>query len=80
MRAPSEETGSPPLVLVGEVAAHLDFGRQEALFAEAQNRGALSWTTGSGDELFAEHCDNARFLHDSGTGGSIVVTCMRTGS
>ncbi|MDE0344356.1 MAG: hypothetical protein OXI66_01030 [Boseongicola sp.] len=75
----SEESGSPPRIPRDEVAAHLDSCRQEALIAEAQNQGALSRTTGSGDKPFAELCDKAQFLHDSETGGTIVVTRLRTG-
>ena len=79
-RALSEETGRPPLIPLDEVAAHLDSDRQEALFADALNQGAQSWTTGSGDGLFADLCDEEQFLDDSGTGGSIVLTSVRTGS
>ena len=80
MRTLSEETGSPPRISLDDVAAHLDSCRQEALIAEAQNRGALSRTTGSGDAHFAELCDKARLLHDPETGGLIVVSCVRTGT
>ena len=79
MRTLSEETGDPRRIPLDGAAACLDSCRQEALIAEAQNRGALSRTTGSGDGHFAELCDKARLLHDAETGGSIVVTCVRTG-
>ena len=61
-RALSEDTGSPPLILLDEVAAHLDSGRRADLFAEILRLGAQTWMTGTGPELFEELGDHAQVL------------------
>jgi DNA replication and repair protein RecF len=53
-RALKAETGTAPLVLLDEVAAHLDAGRRAALFDEICALDAQAWMTGTGPELFAE--------------------------
>jgi DNA replication and repair protein RecF len=53
-RALSEDEGAPPLLLLDEVAAHLDAGRRAALYDEICALGAQAWMTGTGPELFAE--------------------------
>ncbi|MBN7783366.1 DNA replication/repair protein RecF [Ponticoccus gilvus] len=53
-RALAEDEGAPPLVLLDEVAAHLDAGRRAALYDEICALGAQAWMTGTGPELFAE--------------------------
>ncbi|MEM6729494.1 MAG: DNA replication and repair protein RecF, partial [Pseudomonadota bacterium] len=52
-RALAAEIGAPPLLLLDEVAAHLDHGRQAALYDEICALGAQAWMTGTGPELFA---------------------------
>ncbi|MEM9756509.1 MAG: DNA replication/repair protein RecF, partial [Pseudomonadota bacterium] len=52
-RALKAETGAPPLVLLDEVAAHLDAARRAALFDEIVALGAQAFLTGTGAELFA---------------------------
>jgi DNA replication and repair protein RecF len=47
------ERGAPPLLLLDEVAAHLDRDRREALFAEVTALGAQAWMTGVDLETFA---------------------------
>ena len=47
------ERGSTPLVLLDEVAAHLDGRRRDALFEEILALGAQAWLTGTDRELFA---------------------------
>lgn len=42
------ERGAAPLLLLDEVAAHLDGERREALFAEVLALGAQAWMTGTG--------------------------------
>ena len=42
-----ELAGVSPLVLLDEVAAHLDHARREALFAEISRLGAQAWMTGT---------------------------------
>ena len=53
-RALKQDTGAAPLVLLDEVAAHLDAGRRAALFDEICALEAQAWMTGTGPELFAE--------------------------
>ena len=45
--------GRPPLLLLDEIAAHLDAERRAALFDEVVALGAQSWMTGTDAELFA---------------------------
>ncbi|MFK7838323.1 MAG: DNA replication/repair protein RecF [Sulfitobacter sp.] len=52
-RALAADFGAPPLLLLDEVAAHLDADRQAALFDEICALGAQAWMTGTGPEMFA---------------------------
>ncbi|MBE1282929.1 MAG: DNA replication/repair protein RecF [Rhodobacteraceae bacterium] len=54
--------GAPPIVLLDEVAAHLDAGRRAALYDEICTLGAQAWMTGTGPELFTELGDRAQFV------------------
>ncbi len=45
-------TGAAPLLLLDEVAAHLDENRRAALFQEIQVLGAQAWLTGTDAQLF----------------------------
>ena len=47
------ERGAAPLLLLDEVAAHLDPHRREALFDEILALGAQAWMTGTDDNVFA---------------------------
>ncbi len=49
----AERTGRAPILLLDEVAAHLDPLRRAALFARLAGRGQV-WMTGTEDALFAE--------------------------
>lgn len=75
-RALKSGIGAAPLLLLDEVAAHLDAGRRAALYDEIVALGAQAWMTGTGAELFADLGDRARFLavHD-GDDGSVVTPC-----
>ncbi|MEM9434337.1 MAG: DNA replication/repair protein RecF [Pseudomonadota bacterium] len=53
-RALSADFGSPPLMLLDEVAAHLDADRRAALYDEICALDAQAWMTGTGAELFEE--------------------------
>ncbi|HUF57222.1 MAG TPA: DNA replication/repair protein RecF [Thermohalobaculum sp.] len=53
-RALTAETGAAPILLLDEVAAHLDAERRGALFAEVAALGCQAWMTGTGPELFAD--------------------------
>ena len=59
-RALAEDTGAAPLILLDEVAAHLDAGRRAALYDEICALNAQAWMTGTGPELFIELGDRAQ--------------------
>lgn len=61
-RALSARDGAPPILLLDEVAAHLDAGRRAALYDEICALGAQAWMTGTGPELFAELGARAEYL------------------
>ena len=54
--------GRPPLLLLDEIAAHLDAERRTALFDEVVALGAQSWMTGTDAELFAPLRGRAQLL------------------
>lgn len=53
-RALAEDNGSPPVVLLDEVPAHLDKDRCAALYDEICALGAQAWMTATSRDLFAE--------------------------
>lgn len=53
-RALAARDDAAPILLLDEVAAHLDAGRRAALYDEICALGAQAWMTGTGPELFAE--------------------------
>ncbi|GGF37868.1 DNA replication and repair protein RecF [Aliidongia dinghuensis] len=54
--------GTAPVLLLDEVAAHLDRTRRRALFDEIEALGSQAWLTGTDRELFAELGGRADFL------------------
>ncbi|MCA0962635.1 DNA replication/repair protein RecF [Salipiger bermudensis] len=72
-RALAAEIGAPPLLLLDEVAAHLDAGRRAALYDEICALGAQAWMTGTGPELFAELGDRAQRLQVTDEAGQSLV-------
>jgi DNA replication and repair protein RecF len=56
------ERGRMPILLLDEIAAHLDAGRREALYAEIGTLGAQAWMTGADRSLFESLGDNAQFF------------------
>ncbi|MDH3664800.1 MAG: DNA replication and repair protein RecF, partial [Alphaproteobacteria bacterium] len=54
--------GLAPLILLDEIAAHLDGARRAALFAEITRLGAQAWMTGTDAELFASLAPDGQFL------------------
>ena len=56
------ERGAPPLLLLDEVAAHLDAVRREALYSELRALGAQAWLTGTEAAVFAPLRGVAQFL------------------
>ena len=57
-----ELSGAAPLVLLDEVAAHLDHARREALFDEILDLKAQAWMTGTDRDLFAPLAENAQIF------------------
>lgn len=75
-RALSEDFGAAPIILLDEVAAHLDANRRAALYDEITALGAQAWMTGTGPELFEELGDRAQHVEllDEGGLSAISVT------
>ena len=61
-RLQRETRGEPPLLLLDEVAAHLDAARREALFEELLGLESQVWLSGTDIALFAPLRAAARFL------------------
>ena len=54
--------GLAPLLLLDEIAAHLDEPRRDALFTEIERLGAQAWMTGTDSEVFLSLKEKAEFL------------------
>lgn len=59
----------PPVLLLDEVAAHLDIGRRRALYEELAALGAQTFMTGTGAELFSEIEGDAQHFEVTETDG-----------
>ncbi len=55
-------TGATPVILLDEVAAHLDAGRRASLFAALERLGAQVWMTGADGATFADVARRADIL------------------
>ncbi|VVT11702.1 DNA replication and repair protein RecF [Roseovarius sp. EC-HK134] len=73
-RALARDFGAPPLLLLDEVAAHLDATRRAALYDEICALGAQAWMTGTGPELFSELGNRAQHIHVTDTSGISQIT------
>lgn len=73
-RALADDFGAPPILLLDEVAAHLDASRRRALYDEICTLGAQAWMTGTGVELFEALADRAQYVGVSETDGLSNVT------
>jgi len=62
----AEKRGAPPLLLLDEVAAHLDPSRRAALFARLEGRGQV-WLTATEAGLFDGIAEASRFHVESGS-------------
>ncbi|MBD3665091.1 DNA replication/repair protein RecF [Sulfitobacter aestuariivivens] len=76
-RALAEDFGAPPLLLLDEVAAHLDADRQAALYDEICALGAQAWMTGTGADMFTAFGDRAQVLEVTETAGESAVAFAR---
>ncbi len=69
------QRGAAPLLLLDEIAAHLDAERRAALFDEIEALGAQAWMTGTDAELFAALGGRAAFVNvapgTAGEGGTL---------
>ena len=63
--------GYAPLLLLDEVAAHLDESRRGGLFDELSDLGAQAWMTGTDPSLFAALGERAQ--HITASDGSLVL-------
>jgi DNA replication and repair protein RecF len=61
-RLMAAERGRTPLLLLDEVAAHLDEGRRRALFETLLDLGVQAWLTGTDRSLFAGFGEEAQFF------------------
>ena len=60
-RMSAQDEGRVPVLLLDEVAAHLDVRHREALFAEVQALGCQAWFTGTDTNLFSPLQGTAKF-------------------
>ncbi|WP_323767683.1 DNA replication/repair protein RecF [Antarctobacter sp.] len=72
-RALAQDFGASPILLLDEVAAHLDATRRAALYDEICGLGAQAWMTGTGAELFSELGARAQHLEVVEEGGQSKV-------
>lgn len=72
-RALAEDFGAPPIVLLDEVAAHLDAARRAALYDEVCATRAQAWMTGTGPELFDDLGTRAQRLRVSEENGASII-------
>lgn len=75
-RALAQDFGAPPILLLDEVAAHLDAGRRAALYEELCALGAQAWMTGTGPELFEELGPRAQHIEVTETEGQSQVQTL----
>ena len=68
-RALARDFGAPPLLLLDEVAAHLDADRRAALYDEICALGAQAWMTGTETQLFKGLGTRAQYLNVTETDG-----------
>jgi DNA replication and repair protein RecF len=61
-RALWQDTGTAPILLLDEVAAHLDSNRRAALYDELLGLGAQAFMTGTGAELFDSLAGQAQYF------------------
>ena len=61
-RALASSGGTPPILLLDEIAAHLDDGRRAALYDELTTLKLQAWLTGTGPELFSALGERAQSL------------------
>ena len=78
-RALAGQIGAPPILLLDEVAAHLDATRRAALYAEISALGAQAWMTGTGAELFDSLSSQSVHLEVTENDGISETNIVRQG-
>ncbi|MEL6678549.1 MAG: DNA replication and repair protein RecF, partial [Pseudomonadota bacterium] len=73
-KALADSFGAPPILLLDEVAAHLDPARRAALYAEVAALGAQAWMTGTEPALFEDLTGDALRLTVSEQDGVSTVS------
>jgi DNA replication and repair protein RecF len=73
-KAIAQDFGAPPLLLLDEVAAHLDIDRRAALYGAIVALGVQAFMTGTGEELFEPLQEEADFICVSDVDGTSQVT------
>ncbi len=69
----SRKAGIAPIILLDEVAAHLDADRRAALYDEICALGAQTWLTGTDLNLFATLVGRARLVEISEKAGMSII-------
>jgi DNA replication and repair protein RecF len=72
-RLVTEATGQPPLVLIDEVAAHLDEQRREDVLQALLKLGAQIWVTETEVERLGRMADKAEVVHLASVGGVMAA-------
>ncbi len=72
-RALKASFGAAPILLLDELAAHLDSDRRAALYDEILSLKTQAWMTGTGIELFDSFGDKAQYLEVCDDGGLSLV-------
>lgn len=72
-RALTADFGAPPLLLLDEVAAHLDAARRAALYDEVCALGAQAWMTGTEASLFEDLGERAQRIEVTEDDGASAV-------
>ena len=72
-RALAQESGAAPLLLLDEVAAHLDADRRAALYDEITALGAQAWMTGTEKSLFDTLGGDAQYFQITDIDGVSMV-------
>lgn len=62
-RLTAQTCGHPPVILLDEIAAHLDAGRRAALFDLIEDLGGQAFMTGTDRGMFAALGERARHFH-----------------
>jgi DNA replication and repair protein RecF len=76
-RALMQTFGAPPILLLDEVAAHLDADRRAALYDEIAALGTQAWMTGAGTELYDTLGDRAQYIEVTEENGASCVNLVK---